>query len=79
MGHRALLSHEQSKNHKKNVKSMKVQPTMNAFLRSQKTLQKEVQRTRAVQMQLVVATNNNNHLISLSPKMKSLALNYYGQ
>ena len=55
---------------------MKVQPPMNAFFK--KTLQKEVQKTRAVQMQLVIATNNNNHVTSLSPKMKSLALNYYG-
>ena len=33
MGHRALLSHEQSENHKKNVKSIKVQPPMNAFFK----------------------------------------------
>ena len=33
MGHRALLSYEQSENHKNNVKSMKVQPPMNAFFK----------------------------------------------
>ena len=33
MGHWALLSHEQSENHKKNVKSMKVQPQINVFFK----------------------------------------------
>ena len=79
MGHRALLSHEQSENHKKMWRVWKYSHQWMLFLRSPKTLQKEVQRTRGVQMQLVVATNNNNHLISLSPKMKSLAMSYYGQ
>ena len=33
IGNQALLSHEQSENHKKNVESMKVQPPMNAIFK----------------------------------------------